>query len=274
MGMERSFYGRILGLAVLGGIFCLFSATSGWASEGFQPSVYTQPPAQACLTAISLAEKHKQLPRQLLQAIAMTESGRWDADKKQTYPWPWTVTSGKESWFFDSKAEAIAQVKKLQGQGRTNIDVGCMQVNLYHHSDAFVSLEAAFEPVLNARYAADYLRGLKNEYNSWSKAIRYYHSKNDEFNRPYRQKVYNMRTKLRAEEQAQLRAEVKRQAELRRLVREQAKTPAQTSEQTGQATPPASSTGKSAFLTPATPASFVGPTAPLATVTVASRGDS
>ena len=45
-------------------------------------------------------------------------------------------------------------MRALQAQGVRSIDVGCMQVNLMHHPNAFTSLEAAFDPTINALYAA------------------------------------------------------------------------------------------------------------------------
>ena len=51
--------------------------------------------------------------------------------------WPWTVNQAGKSFYLKSKQEAIAKVKELQAQGHTNIDVGCMQINLAYHPDAF-----------------------------------------------------------------------------------------------------------------------------------------
>jgi hypothetical protein len=38
----------------------------------------------------------------------------------------------------------------MQGEGVRSIDIGCMQINLVHHPDAFGSLEAGFDPITNA----------------------------------------------------------------------------------------------------------------------------
>ena len=62
--------------------------------------------------------------------------------------------------YLSSKLEAINEVRELQARGIRNIDVGCMQVNLYHHPDAFFSLEQAFDPAANVTYAAQFLRSL------------------------------------------------------------------------------------------------------------------
>lgn len=142
-----------------------------------------------CASAIGPAELEKSIPRDLLTAIAHTESGRWDARRQAISAWPWTVTSGPDGRFFPTKAEAIDHVRHLQARGVRNIDVGCMQINLRHHPNAFPDLETAFDPAKNAAYAAQFLSNLYKAHNSWGEAIRRYHSKNSKFNRPYHEKV-------------------------------------------------------------------------------------
>ena len=73
-------------------------------------------------------------------------------------------------------SEAVEAVKELQRRGTRNIDVGCMQINLLYHSDAFDSIESAFEPSINVAYGAKYLSALHNETGSWFTAVRRYHS--------------------------------------------------------------------------------------------------
>src|SRR5690606_15334160 len=82
-----------------------------------------------CAPAIARAEREAGLPAGILQAIALAESGRWDKARGEGYAWPWTVTSGAAGRYYASKAEALAEVRRLRAAGRTNIDVGCMQVN-------------------------------------------------------------------------------------------------------------------------------------------------
>ena len=59
-----------------------------------------------------------------------------------------------QGFYYDTKVEAVAAVRAMQARGIRSIDVGCMQVNLMFHPDAFVSLDEAFDPMANARYAA------------------------------------------------------------------------------------------------------------------------
>ena len=99
------------------------------------------------------------LPLRLLGAIAEVESGRPDSAGK-VRPWPWTINVEGRGEFFASKQQAIDAVRAVQAQGVRSIDVGCMQVNLMHHPNAFASLDAAFDPTANALYAARFLNTL------------------------------------------------------------------------------------------------------------------
>jgi hypothetical protein len=156
---------------------------------GFNAPANALETREICASAIEPQERARKIPNELLTAIATVESGRWDAGKRASFAWPWTVTNGPDGRFFPTKAEAIAHVRALQARGVRNIDVGCMQINLHYHPDAFDDLETAFDPAANAAYAARFLSGLFAAHKSWGEAIRRYHSSNAEFNRPYHEKV-------------------------------------------------------------------------------------
>lgn len=145
----------------------------------------------ACGEAVVEAEQRYGVPSGLLQAIALAESGRWDRQSKSTAAWPWTVTSGTDSFFEPDKDAAIATVERLRRQGRRNIDVGCMQVNLMHHPDAFADLDSAFDPGSNASYGAKFLSSLREETRSWARAVERYHSADPDRGRGYRDRVYD-----------------------------------------------------------------------------------
>lgn len=146
-------------------------------------------PAQACHDALDAAEPAHNVPRNLLTAIAFEESGRWHAATGRTMAWPWTVTSGAESWYFETRAAAIAHVRALRAEGTTNIDVGCLQVNLHWHGDAFADLAEAFDPRANTRYAVDFLTDLKRRHNSWMQAVAHYHAGSEVTGTSYRRDV-------------------------------------------------------------------------------------
>jgi Transglycosylase SLT domain len=105
-------------------------------------------------------------------------------------PWPWTVNNAGDGRYFASKAEAIAHVERLRQAGERNIDVGCMQINLMHHPEAFASLDEAFEPGRNVAYGARFLGDLREETRSWERAVERYHIADAERGRAYREKVY------------------------------------------------------------------------------------
>jgi hypothetical protein len=62
-------------------------------------------------------------------------------------------------------------------------------VNLAQHPDAFTGLGAAFDPVTNARYAADFLTQLRQDSPDWLTAAGLYHSATPALALPYRLKV-------------------------------------------------------------------------------------
>jgi hypothetical protein len=144
-----------------------------------------------CAEAIAIAERAQRMPMRLLRAVSLAESGRWDAENRASFAWPWTVTSGPGGGqFFPDKRAAIAAVERLKAKGVKNIDVGCMQVNLMYHGAAFADLEEAFDPVHNALYAATLLKELRHERGSWSGAVAYYHSAQKTRGEAYGDKVF------------------------------------------------------------------------------------
>jgi len=149
--------------------------------------------ANTCVAAIADQERAKGIPGGLLQAISLAESGRWFDDagpaKGEIIAWPWTVTTGGKGHFLPSRVDAIAFVQSLQANGVENIDVGCMQINLKYHPDAFSSIEQAFNAHANAAYAADFLKVRHAVSNSWLQAAGDYHSTTPKLNQTYRQKV-------------------------------------------------------------------------------------
>ena len=94
-----------------------------------------------------------------------------------------------EGFFYETKAQAVAAVRGMQARGMRSIDIGCMQVNLMHHPNAFATLEQAFDPPTNAAYAARFLKDLFALSGDWTKATGLYHSATPELAVDYRQKV-------------------------------------------------------------------------------------
>ncbi|HET6519138.1 MAG TPA: hypothetical protein VFG47_04895, partial [Geminicoccaceae bacterium] len=149
--------------------------------------------AALCDLHIAATEREAGLPAGLLRSIALAESGRWLADRRESRPWPWTVTSGpEEHYYLPSRTAALDKVRELRARGRRNIDVGCMQVNLHYHGDAFPSPEAAVDPARNVAYAAGFLGRLRDETRSWGLAVARYHTSEAARGRDYRDRVFRL----------------------------------------------------------------------------------
>ncbi len=146
-------------------------------------------PAALCERTIERAEINGSTPRGMLAAIGQVESGRPDPQTGAMRPWPWTIDAGGVGQFFATKAQAIAAVVALQADGVRSIDVGCMQVNLMDHPDAFASLDQAFDPGSNTIYAVRFLNALYRSTGSWLNAIAAYHSESPEIAADYRRRV-------------------------------------------------------------------------------------
>ncbi|EHH68432.1 lytic transglycosylase domain-containing protein [Gluconobacter morbifer] len=137
---------------------------------------YAAESISACREAVSVAERQAGIPSRLLDAISRVESGRRSPDGNTVIAWPWTINAAGHGYFYASKDEAVEAVQAFQQQGVVSIDVGCMQINLHHHPDAFRSLEDAFDPEANARYGARFLTDLFERLHGWEGAIAAYHS--------------------------------------------------------------------------------------------------
>ena len=172
--------------AVVPGLLC--SGASRTAAKAFDPSLSADiDPAQLCRAAIAATERTTRIPDAFLSAIGRVESGR--AADGVVSPWPWTVNAAGSGHVYATKTDAIAAVHQFLAAGIRSIDVGCLQVNLFYHPDAFTSLEQAFDPAGNAAYAAKLLMELFQRTGSWPRAAAAYHSLTPALGLAYQQKV-------------------------------------------------------------------------------------
>jgi soluble lytic murein transglycosylase-like protein len=132
------------------------------------------------------------IPKYTLAAISSVESGRNKSKSgKYNNPWPWTINYGGHGEHFATRTAAIKRVKALLNKGVESIDVGCMQVNLKYHPNAFKTLKDAFNPRTNIKYAGEFLASLYAKGGSWKDAIAHYHSRTDSRGTPYYHRVKN-----------------------------------------------------------------------------------
>jgi hypothetical protein len=166
-------------------LFLLLAVPVGVSAAPLQ-----EPSASAlCEQAISSAEAAGRTPPGMLAAIGQVESGRPDPRSGGMRPWPWTIDADGVGQFFATKAQAVAAVAALQAQGVRSIDVGCMQVNMMYHPDAFSSLSQAFDPAANTAYAVRFLNTLYRRTGSWPKSIAAYHSDTPQIAADYQRRV-------------------------------------------------------------------------------------
>ncbi len=138
-----------------------------------------------CPRAAEAAERAEGLPPGLLLAIGTVESGRRNPLTGQSIPWPYAVNVGGAGFYFATAEAAIAHVQAARATGVRSIDVGCFQVSLLHHPNAFQSLAEAFDPARNGAYAATFLSRLRAGVGSWEKAAGQYHSATPGLAEPY-----------------------------------------------------------------------------------------
>ena len=148
------------------------------------------PDGQLCRRAIKAAERAHGIPSQLLAAVARVESGHRDQASGTFNPWPWTINADGAGYFYESKSQAVAAALSERQHVAKSIDVGCMQISLTYHPDAFASMDVAFDPASNAEYGARFLAQLYERTNSWTKAVGLYHSATPELGQDYQEKVY------------------------------------------------------------------------------------
>lgn len=135
-----------------------------------------------CQRAVVRASETVGVPRNVLMALARTETGRGPNGD----PWPWSINREGEGFVFQSQAEALQFARASAATGRTSFDTGCFQVNYRWHRDAFESLEQMLDPVANAIYAARFLARLYDEKGSWPDAAAAYHSRTPRYANAYR----------------------------------------------------------------------------------------
>lgn len=162
-----------------------------------------------CNRYFPIYEHKYHMPSNMLRAISVTESGKWSKFSNKSVAWPWTINVNGKGYHFKSRTKAIAKVKEYMKKGKTSIDVGCMQINLKYHPDAFANLNQAFEPRYNIAYAAKFLNGKYKRNNSWETSIRHYHNIHKVHSDKYITRVYDV---WRREDKAISLAQLERSA--------------------------------------------------------------
>lgn len=169
-------------------------ALAGLLAVSSDTASATAEDSHVCSAAATRAAADFGVPRDLMLAVALAESGRKAEGAFQ--PWPWTVNEAGHGRWFPSRQAAEDHVEAALANGARNIDIGCFQINHRWHAHRFESLSVMFDPVRNARYAARFLAELYRETGDWMLAAGAFHSRTPEIAEGYRTRVAALRAAL------------------------------------------------------------------------------
>lgn len=135
--------------------------------------------SEGCQPFIPEAERHYRLPPGLLQAIALTESGR------DGVPYPWALNVAGQPVIAPSYRIAAGYLRDASGRPRRDVAVGCMQIHMQYHLERFNDPEWALHPRYNVWYAALFLDALRRQYGDMVSAVAHYHASDPAAQREY-----------------------------------------------------------------------------------------
>ena len=160
------------------------------------PAGAALPSAEVCEWAAQQAAQESGVPMDILGALTLTETGR--RLEGLVRPWAWSANSEGEGTWFDDPASAIAFAEDRVAQGRTNLDIGCFQLNYRWHGENFSSVAQMFDPLENARYAARFVSQLHAEMGDWRAAAGAFHSRTPAYAQRYLTRFDTLCDMLRA----------------------------------------------------------------------------
>lgn len=125
--------------------------------------------------------EHWQIPTSWAVAIAKTESGLK----------PWALNIEGESFFFESKDEALEAAQVALDAGKS-FDCGLMQVNSFWLKKYNIPLDAIFDPLANIYMGGFILKEEIKRHGLNARAIGAYHSPNEDRARAYANMVLSL----------------------------------------------------------------------------------
>ncbi len=125
---------------------------------------------QMCEQEMSTASAKHNVPIAVLYAVALTESGKGGRLN------PFALNIDGVSIIETTEKAARVKFDNARAGGARFIDVGCMQVNHHFHGHEFASIDAMFNPRLNVDYGARFLRRLKEQEGTWTRAVGRYNA--------------------------------------------------------------------------------------------------
>jgi hypothetical protein len=158
--------------------------------------IASKPHNNICMNAVKRAARAVNIPADVLGAVALTETGIKRGGEYA--PWPWAINVAGKGYIFNTRDEAIRATIQHINDGKTSVDIGCMQMNWRWHKDKFgSSVVTAFDPYNNVLQAARYIKSHYQQYGNWTKAIGRYHSGTSSFAKLYIAKAQINRNLMR-----------------------------------------------------------------------------
>lgn len=144
-------------IALLLGLMPCFSSSSCLANENQANSLLSAstPPTKTLLQNTiwgQIAARH-QLDPYVLYAVALVESRKQDP-KHQVTPWPWALNHAGKAIIPGNKQDAVSLLKQLLDEGKHNVDVGMMQINLRWQGHRVAKPEQLLDPLTNLEVGA------------------------------------------------------------------------------------------------------------------------
>jgi hypothetical protein len=152
----------------------------------------------ACVDNIIQAEKEFGIPKGMLLAVSLVESGGGGT------PSPYLMNVRGRAVAPQTEADAARYLRDSKGNLRDSVYAGCMQLSLAHHKQAFRPVEKIVNPEANVRYAAKYLLQLRQEVGSWAGAVARYNGSAGVKAAAYQCKVQRQLVSLGASQSASL----------------------------------------------------------------------
>lgn len=134
----------------------------------------------------------------VLYAVALVES-RKHGEQNHVTPWPWAINNAGKSFIPNSQQEAELLLNKILDDGKQNVDVGIMQVNLRWHGHRVTKPEHLLNPNTNLEIGARLLaEAIQSAPNNLALGVgRYYSWKNVPAAVEYGQQVLALADKIR-----------------------------------------------------------------------------
>ncbi len=123
-----------------------------------------------CEREIGSAAKKYGIPEGILYSVGLTETGKRGSLQ------PWALNIEGKAVFARSPQEALSYFDAARRDGKTLIDLGCMQINHRYHGKEFTSVREMLSPKRNVEYAARFLQELHARHETWTMAVARYHA--------------------------------------------------------------------------------------------------